>query len=150
MEFYKKYRHIGYSYPGVPGYWKPIVEKALIEIEKEMWPKWMPMFLKRWIHYLATGNSVVRVKYWWAYRLRERLTRGQSITDVKEKYATLRIYASAGKEINEIIERAEDECSSTCQECGGYDGVRTVDNGWYEQLCVMCSPPKRKVLTEKY
>jgi hypothetical protein len=147
----KKYKHIGYSWPGVPKGWEPIVEKALIEIEKEMWPRWIPMFLKRWIHYLATGNSVVRIKYRWAYKLRSLLTNGQCIQDVKEKYATLRIYAYARKEICDIIEKAEKECNDTCQDCGGTKGVETVEKGrWYENLCEKCYVPTRKVITEKY
>lgn len=150
MEFYKKYRHIGASYPSVPSGWQPIVKRALTDIERVMWPRWMPMFLKRWIHFLATDNSVVRVKFRWANNLRKKLTGGQMVTDVKEKYATLRIYAYAGKEMDEIITRAENECDATCQECGGNDSVRTVGGRWYENLCVQCSPPKRLVLTEKY
>jgi hypothetical protein len=51
MKTSEKYRHIGYSYPGVPNPWKPIVEKAIVEIEKEMWPRWIPLFIKRLIHY---------------------------------------------------------------------------------------------------
>lgn len=153
MEFSKKYKHIGNSWPSVPRGWKPIVKKALVEIEREMWPRWMPMFLKRWIHYLATGGSVVRIKYHWANKLRRKLTGGQMIQDIKDKYATLRIYAYAGKEISDIIDKACEECSETCEDCGktDRDDVRTVENGnWYENVCTKCSPPKRKVLTEKY
>jgi hypothetical protein len=151
MEFYQKYKHIGNSHAGVPKGWVPIVEKALVEIEKVMWPQWIPMFLKRWIHYLATGNSVVRVKFWWAYRLRQYITKGQSIQDIKEKYAQLRIYGYAGQQIENIIERAEKECDETCQQCGGKDGVETVEVGrWYLNLCEKCHIPTREVLIEKY
>ena len=81
--FSSKYKHVGDSYPGVPRGWKPIVQQAIIDIEKVMWPRWIPMFIKRWIHYLATGNSVVRVKYRWALNLRSWLTKGQIFYDVK-------------------------------------------------------------------
>lgn len=139
MEFYKKYRHVGISYPGVPQGWVPIVERAIIYIEREMWPRWMPFPLKRFIHWLANGNSVVRVKYWWAYRLRQRLTKGQMITDIKEKYATLRIYGYFGKEIDTIIEMAEIQCSYTCQQCGSQDNVRMTGEGWLYTLCEKCT-----------
>lgn len=150
MEFYEKYRHIGYSSASVPKGWVPIVEKALIEVEKVMWPWWMPMFLKRWIHYLATGNSVVKVKFWWAYRLRQYLAKG-NIQDIKEKYAQLRISFYGVKEIGDIIERAEKECDETCQQCGSREGVETVDKGrWYYNLCEICHTPTREILIEKY
>ena len=56
MKISEKYKHIGYSYPSVPEGWLKIVEKAIVDIEKEMWPRWIPMFIKRIIHYLATGK----------------------------------------------------------------------------------------------
>lgn len=139
MDSYKKYKHVGISYPGVPQGWVSIVERAIVSIEREMWPQWMPFPLKRFIHWLATGNSVVRVKYWWACRLRQFLTRGQMIIDIKEKYATLRIYGYFGKAISSVIELAEIECSNTCQQCGSKDNVRIVDEGWLYNLCEKCS-----------
>lgn len=138
----EKYRHIGYSYPGVPNPWKPIVEKAIIEIEREMWPRWIPLFIKRWIHYLATGNSVVKVRSRFWYRIRAKLTKGQIITDIKDKFATLRIYGSFGEEIEKIIEKAEDECYRTCERCGGKEKVRSVGKGWIYNLCKICRKPK--------
>ncbi len=138
MEFWKKYRHIGYSYGAVGKGWKPIVEKALIDIEKEMWPKWMPKFLCRWIHFFATGNSSVNVKYFWAHRLRDKLTDRQIITDVKEKFAGLRIYAFAGKEINEIIKRATKECDETCENCGSKNDVQLTNTSWIHNYCAEC------------
>jgi len=88
---------------------------------------------------LASGNSVVRVKYWWGHRLRERLTKGQMITDIKEKYATLRIYGYFDKEIDSIIELAEIECGNTCQQCGAKDNVQIIDKGWLYNLCEKCA-----------
>lgn len=139
MKFFEKYKHVGYSYPAVPKGWVSIVEKAIVLIEKEMWPRWMPFFLKRLIHWLATGNSVVFVKYWWAYRLRQRITKGQMITDIKEKYATMRIYGYFDKEIDSIIASAENECSNTCQECGSTNHVQIIQAGWLYNLCESCS-----------
>jgi hypothetical protein len=156
MEFYKKYRHIGNSYAGVPKYWVPVVEKHLKRIEKVMWPQWwMPLFVKRFIHFLATDNSVVRIRYRWAYKLRNKLTGHQIIQDIKEKYGTLRIYGYHGKEIDDIITEAENECDNTCQDCGSNNEVKCVNNGWVYALCQECRngpafSPKRQVLIEKY
>ena len=137
-KFSKKYRHVGYSHLGVPEPWKPIVSKAVIEIEKIMWPQWwLPMFAKHLIHYLATDNSVVRVKYWWAYNLRLKLAKGQ-ISDIKDKYATLRIYGSFSDEQYKIIDQAEKECDETCEWCGSKEDVKTIDYGWIYNLCIEC------------
>ncbi len=146
VKFYKKYRHVGYSYAGVPIGWNNIVERAVIDIEKAMWPRWMPMFLKRWIHYLATGNSVVRVKFRWAYSLRQKLTGGCMITDIKDKYAGLRIYCYGNSEMNDIIDRAEDECDKTCEICSSNEDVEIYDHGWMYNLCAKC----RVIKEEKY
>jgi hypothetical protein len=144
MEISKKYRHIGYSYPGVPKGWKTIVEKAIVDIEKEMWPRWIPLFIKRWIHYLATGNSVVRVRSRFWYSVRQKLTRGQIITDIKDKFASLRIYGCYGDEIDEIITKAEDECYETCEKCGSKQKVKAFGKGWIYNLCKSCRYGKKK------
>jgi hypothetical protein len=134
----KKYRHIGYSYPSVPDGWKNIVEETIVEIEKNMWPRWIPMFIKRWIHDLATGGSSVRIRSRFWNKLRNILTKGQIINDIKDKFAGLRIYGNFGSEIEKIIEKAEDECYRTCEKCGGNEKVRTVGKGWISNLCKFC------------
>ncbi|RAW02614.1 hypothetical protein DQQ10_00430 [Pseudochryseolinea flava] len=117
----------------------PIVTKAVADIEKHMWPQWLPWYVCNLIHWLATGNSVVRIKYRWAFNLRQRLTKGQMITDIKEKYATLRIYGSFCSEIDEIIKQAVRACNETCQECGCKGAVDRVYAGWVYNLCARCS-----------
>lgn len=139
MKFYKKYRHVGASYPSVPDPWKPIVERAIIDIEKIMWPqRWLPMCIKRLIHYLATGNSIVRIKYRWAYWLRTKLTGGRIINDIKDKYAGLRIYHYGCDKIEEIVNRAEKECDETCEFCGSNNKVIHINFGWIYNLCGNC------------
>jgi hypothetical protein len=138
MKISEKYRHIGYSFPGVPKGWVAIVEEAIVKIEKEMWPKWIPMFLKRKIHYWATGNSVVRVESNFWYRVRTKLTGGQIITDIKDKYATLRIYGFYNAGIDKIIAKAEKECEKTCENCASKESVRFVGEKWVYCLCKKC------------
>ena len=64
------------------------------------------------------------------------------ITDIKDKFATLRIYGHFGEEIEKIIEQAEDECYKTCERCGGKEKVRSVGKGWIYNLCKTCRKPK--------
>ena len=142
MSTYKKYIHIGYSSAGVPKGWVPLVEKAIVDIERVMWPRYLPFFLKHWIHYLATGNSVVRVKYRWAYKLRSWLTNDQIILDIKDKFAGLRIYANAGKEIYTIIDKVTEACDNTCENCGSHENVEIVGTHWVYNLCKKCEKLK--------
>lgn len=138
MEFYKKYSHIGYSHPGVPNGWVEITKRALIDIEKEIWPRWVPMPAKRWIHWLATGNSVVRVRSRFWHKVKNLFTGGMMVTDVKDKYASLRIYAFGNDKIDEIIKKATRECSETCESCGSKDSVEICGKHWYYNLCIKC------------
>jgi hypothetical protein len=140
----EKYSHVGYHYNSVPHGWKSIVKKAIQDIEKEMWPRWIPMFIKRKIHYLATGNSVVMIKNRFWDKVRKKLTKGQMITDIKDKFAGLRIYGYFGPEIEEIVKKAEDECYGTCERCGSKQKVRTVGKGWLYNLCKSCRYSKAK------
>jgi hypothetical protein len=137
--FSEKYTHIGYSYPSVPSGWKDIVKRTIIDIEKEMWPqKYLPLFVKRLIHYLGTGNSVLMTKYYFFYNIRIRLTKYQLITDIKDKYAGLRIYGYYGDGIEKIINRAVDNCDNTCEGCGSKEDVKITGKHWYENLCKDC------------
>ena len=140
MEFYNKYSHIGYSYLGVPKPWQPIVKKAVIAIEREIWPRYMPMFLKRWIHYWATGNSVVCIRNNFWNKVRDKLTGHMMITDIKDKYAGLRIYGYFNDECNKIVENAEKECDKTCEFCSSTKDVEIRDDfGWMRNLCSTCN-----------
>jgi hypothetical protein len=140
-----KYRHIGYSYLNVPYGWKSIVEKAIIDIEKEMWPqKYLPLFIKRLIHYLATGNTVYWVKYQYFHDLRKKLTGNQLITDIKDKFAGLRIYGYHNDKIQSIIDNAEKECENTCEHCGSTEDTQIVGNRWIENLCINCRTNGKK------
>jgi hypothetical protein len=140
IKFTKKYKHIGYSYLSIPDGWLDETIKALIKIEKIMWPTYLPMFMKRMIHELATGNSVVRVKYKWAHDLRNIFTDGIMIHDIKEKFGGIRIYGGFNDEIYKIIEELEERLDKTCQECGKYsEDVGSVKRGgWYSTECSEC------------
>lgn len=143
MEFYKKYTHVGTSYPSVPDPWKPIVEEAIKKIEKKMWPRWMPMFIKRWIFKLATGNSIVRIRSKFWFKIYKHLTKSSVITQIKDKFAVLCIYMMGyDDEYDEIIEDATYECTHICERCGTYRmtlGIPVSDvRGWYRRLCPGC------------
>jgi hypothetical protein len=104
-----------------------------------MWPQWyLPLFIKRLIHYLGTGNSVIGIKSKRFYKLRKYLTGGQIIMDIKDKYATLRIYGYFNDNIDKIISCAESLCENTCEKCGSRDEPEVVGERWIENLCRTC------------
>lgn len=59
----------------------------------------------------------------------------KEITQVKEKWGTLRFYINEGnKEIFKRIDKAEEESENTCEITGKVGELRT-DIGWYRVLC---------------
>ena len=63
-----------------------------------------------------------------------------SVTQVKEKYGGLRFYAHGilGKEIEELIEKAEEESELICENCGR-PAVPQESKGWIKTRCEECS-----------
>ena len=57
-----------------------------------------------------------------------------TVTQVKEKFGTLRFYYSGGDEyIDGLVSMAESMSACTCEECG--KPGRTNNNGWLRTLC---------------
>ena len=58
------------------------------------------------------------------------------ISQIKEKFGTLRFYISYGsEEVFQLIEKAETESGYICETCGTKEGV-TTEGGWLLTLCV--------------
>jgi len=65
------------------------------------------------------------------------------VTQVKEKYGSLRFYvSSATDKIFELINKAESKSCTTCEVCGA-DAKLGQKNGWYTTLCVDCAKKVR-------
>lgn len=59
------------------------------------------------------------------------------ISQIKEKYETLRFYVDGGTdEIYKIIEKAEEQNAITCEACG--EPGRLKREGWHQVLCDGC------------
>lgn len=57
------------------------------------------------------------------------------VTQVKEKFGTLRYYYDGGdKQINRLVNEAEKASETTCEVCGA-EG-KTRGKGWYVTLCL--------------
>lgn len=66
------------------------------------------------------------------------------ITQIKEKFGTLRVYYYGGNDrIEELVEKAELQSSITCERCGA-KGATQNDSGWISTLCKKCRSLKKK------
>ena len=60
------------------------------------------------------------------------------VTQIKEKYGTLRVYMSAEtNEISDLIQEYEQKSAKTCEVCGK-EGTLRNDGGWYVTRCDEC------------
>ena len=61
------------------------------------------------------------------------------VIQVKEKFGGLRFYTSyTTKELNALIDEAEEKASKTCERCGKKGKLR-CRRGWYATLCDECA-----------
>lgn len=142
--FEDRYIHVGYSSLSVPRAWIAWVKEAIHLMEREMWPTWMPMWLKRLIHYLATGNSYYKVKSNFFFKLRTYLTTGSIILQIKNKFGGLRIYHTGNSYMEAVVEWVQGMCSETCEQCGTVSEtvcIRTKGS-WVKNICNKCNGGK--------
>lgn len=61
------------------------------------------------------------------------------ISQIKEKFGTLRFYCSGdgGDDVFKLIQEAEWESGKTCERCGTKENVAT-EGGWILTLCKKC------------
>jgi hypothetical protein len=136
--FKRKYSYLGYTYPNVPQPWVPIVNRLLKSMDEIVRPKWIPAIILNVINAFATGGSVVMVKNRFWNNVLSKITKGIRIFDIKDKYATLRVYGSFSDEIYALIDKAEKECENTCEKCGSQDNVFEYGHGWIYNVCEKC------------
>lgn len=65
------------------------------------------------------------------------------VVQVKEKFGTLRFYTQGGsKEIDDLINEAEEKSATTCEQCGKPGKSR--NHGWIRVLCDECENKRRQ------
>ena len=76
-----------------------------------------------------------------------------NITQIKEKFAGLRIYwdgenvpEETVKELRDMISDAEERSYLICEQCGTTENVGLITSGWYFTLCEDCV---RKLISKK-
>jgi len=157
----RKFRYLGYTYLCVPEPWQPIVYELLVNIDKVVKPKYVPRFLLNLLHFFAYGwtakkgpkwlpnfirycigwfrpyGQVVGIRHRGAYKLHSKLI-NCVITDIKTKYASLRIYGYFPWYVQSMVEGASDLCDQTCEVCGSTEDVKPTEEGWVYALCKKC------------
>jgi len=137
------YGYLGYTYPNVPDPWKPIILRLIRDIDKLVRPWYIPAVVLNIINLLATNGSVVYVRSFFWLHVLESVTKGVRISDIKDKYAGLRVYGSFTDAIEALVDKAEEECGATCEHCGSKDDVQIYDDGWMWNWCKKCREEKK-------
>jgi len=149
MENYQRYKYLGYTYPATFIHWQPIILEMLRKMDKHVRPWYIPLPIMNSIKWLGMGNSVVSVKNWFWYNLSRKLTKGNFITDIKDKYAELCVYGYFDEEMDKIVEWAENECSMTCEKCGSREDVQCYGERWVYNYCEKCRLEKKQEIIKK-
>ena len=66
------------------------------------------------------------------------------ISDVKEKFGTLRVYCTAPEWFQDFVDACEAASAHICEQCGKY-GEQDTLNGWAMTLCEQCGDERREV-----
>ena len=62
-----------------------------------------------------------------------------SILQIKEKFGTLRYYASCtSNKAEDIIQKYEDLSGDTCEDCGNVGDIAKQSGGWVRTICKSC------------
>lgn len=73
---------------------------------------------------------------------------GFAVSQVKEKFGTLRFYSPGNEMITRCIRLAERMSAITCELCGG-EGQLGQASGWYSTRCTCCAPKGWKPVKEE-
>jgi hypothetical protein len=66
------------------------------------------------------------------------------VTQVKEKYGSLRFYVNGSNDVYYgMIRMAEELSSCICEKCGKWGAENKADHGWYVTLCEECRASRR-------
>ena len=104
---YHKWMYLGYTYnifnEGEEGY--QILDDFIAWVDKKARPWWCPKLVLRLLHLIGNDNSIVRVRWRWAYKLHHWILGGVFFTDIKTKYDYVCIYGFFTDEIYEELDK---------------------------------------------
>ena len=140
---FKKYHYLGVVIPEVPEFWKLTVLHMLEKIDKEVRPKLMPRFVLNQMYDKAYGEDNEIINWFWYNKLNS-LIKNVHIIQIKQKFATLRVYGLLIPEIQDLINKAMAQCDLICEFCGGTETSHVMVKSWVRNLCVKCKENSRK------
>lgn len=124
---YKKYRYLGKVSPEVPKTWEYIILEMLISIDKLVKPKYYPRFI---LNFIADKGEYI-------------FDRRVYISQIKQKFGSLRVYGSFSEDIQKIITKAEKSCNMTCEFCGNQGTNMIMIKNWVRNICTTCEEVKK-------
>lgn len=105
----EKYGYLGITYnifkkDSEPYY---ILNNFIKNVDKMVKPWWCPRWFLRYLHLFGNDNSIVRVRNWKLHDLKNKITNGVLITDLKGKWGTMRIYGYFTDDIQKYADETE-------------------------------------------
>ena len=83
------------------------LEDFIMFVAKKAKPWWCPTFVLNLLNLFANDNSIVRCRNQHLASAFRNITGGLLITDIKEKYGTIRVYGYFTKEVDEELKKLE-------------------------------------------
>ena len=74
-------------------------------VDSQAKPKWCPRWFLNLLHLVGNDNSIVKCRNQRISGWLRKLTNGIMITDIKEKWGTLRVYGYFTKEIQDELDK---------------------------------------------
>lgn len=136
-----KYRYLGMVGPEVPNVWKPTILKMIIKIDEIVKPKYIPRSVLNLLNDLSYRKGK---EFWFFHNWLNKLVKDINITQIKQKFAGLRVYGTFNDEIQKVINEAEVICNNTCEYCGTTGTTNTMVKGWLRNLCPKCKEKPKK------
>ena len=83
------------------------LENFIMFVAKKAKPWWVPRFVLNLLHLFGNDNSIVRCRNFHLSHVKQLLTGGITIHDIKTKYGTLRVYGNFTQEIYDELKKVE-------------------------------------------
>lgn len=126
-----KYRYLGKVIPEVPDTWKPVIMKMLFEVDSIIRPWYLPRFV---LNLLADNRKVGNNSFPLINSIHKKIY----ITQIKQKFGSLRVYGEFPKECDPVITTAINTCKDTCEYCGVKSASFVTVKSWVRNLCDDC------------
>jgi hypothetical protein len=138
---FKKCEYLGRVYPETSQHWYPPILEMLEKMDKVAVSKWTPRWFLKLVYKTALYKNG-RVRFESVYKLFKKMVKIE-ITQIKSKFAGLRVYGDFPNEVTPMIQQAEIHCDLICENCGSMEQTRqVVVNRWVTNLCKNCKEHK--------